>query len=51
MTNHLKPIGPLTIEAIRTWEWCGNAWSDGPAFESIDQFVEDESNPVEHRAP
>lgn len=49
MSNHLKPIEPLTIETIRTWEWCGNAHSDGPAFASIDKFVLDTTKPVADR--
>jgi len=47
---HLKPIFPLTIEMIRAHRWCGNAWSDGPAFDSIHKFVIDESNSVADRA-
>lgn len=47
---HLKPITPLTIEAIRAHEWCGNHHSDAAAFASIDQFAADESQPMEHRA-
>jgi hypothetical protein len=50
MTNHLKSITPLTIEAIRAWEFCGNAWSDGLAFKSIDEFVLDGDKPAADRA-
>jgi len=50
MSNHLKSIEPLTIEAIRAWEWCGNAWSDGNAFDSIHQFATDPTKSWEDRA-
>lgn len=50
VNNHLKPIEPLNIETIRSWEFVGNAWSDGPAFESIWKFAQDESQSYEHRA-
>lgn len=47
---HLSPITPLTIEGIRAWLWCGNAWSDGPAFKSVDEFVRNDAHPLNERA-
>lgn len=49
MTNHLKPIEPLTIEAILAWEFVGNAHSDSAAFTSISEFAENPANSVEDR--
>lgn len=48
--SHLQPITPLTIETIYAHQWCGNAWSDGPAFNSIVEFVADASRPIIERA-
>jgi hypothetical protein len=42
MSNHLKYIKPVTLEAIR-------AWSDGNAFDSIFEFVRDETNSIADR--
>lgn len=51
MNNHLKSIPhPITLAAILAWEFCGNAWSDGPAFKSIDDFVRDTTKSVNDRA-
>jgi len=47
---HLQPITPLTIEAIYAHKWVGNAWSDGPAFNSIAEFAADASRPTVERA-
>lgn len=49
MSNHLKAPAP-TIEAIRGWEFVGNAHSDGPTFAAVTGFVLDESQPIAHRA-
>lgn len=50
MSNHLKPITPLTIEGIRAWEWVGNMHSDSAAYESVAEFAKDESKPLAERA-
>jgi len=47
---HLQPITPLTIEAIYAHQWCGNAWSDGPAFASVAEFAADPARPTVERA-
>jgi hypothetical protein len=47
---HLQPITPLTIEGIREWKWCGNAWSDGPAFTSVHEFALNPANSIADRA-
>lgn len=51
MSNHLKSIPkPLTLAAILAWEFCGNHWSDAPAFASIDEFAADETQSWADRA-
>jgi hypothetical protein len=51
MNNHLKSVPtPITLAAIVAWEFVGNAWSDGPAFKLICEFVEDGIQPICDRA-
>jgi hypothetical protein len=50
MNNHLKSISPLTLANILAWQFVGNAYSDGPAFASIANFANDDTQSFADRA-